>query len=547
MDDEPSSNNAPAGERIGLALSGGGFRATLFHLGVLLYFRNSGLIRNVTHVCSVSGGSVVAAYVVSKWDTFLHPTGYIDVVKKLVEFTKSDLIGKIYRGVRSRTARLEKYYDRDLFEGATRSSLYGTSAPKLYMIATDLTTGGPVAFCTGGLCRGRPSDANTAQEATFSLARAVAASSAFPLVFREIRLDPSAYGVPGGHSVYLTDGGVRDNSGLEFLHDLHRQERVFDRLVGSDARRHFDYSTAGEEGLIKLPAVLERSFDIATEELDDFRQKHVRAAPICLTDVRLTDVPSQSSAMTYEVAPLLGFVRTDFDVFTDAEIVALVEHGYITAMQAMRGQGAAVAATTGLDWKKILGREPPHLSPEAFRDSHRRRILRHFKGPLTSAALIAIAAVVALWPGAPTLPTYNPGMSRLVDADQIREQWMNALVNDLEREAGCDPYVRQRKPCVSSMLIVSPFTRGTAPGALVGTYDEQRFSVGAFAFQRAQDQVAYVPLTKARSNGRLVVNYEVARAGDELVVFLVVSPNAGSKPPMGVQEVFRDWRFEWPR
>jgi len=45
----------------GLALSGGGFRATLFHLGVLRRLHELGLHENIDYISSVSGGSIVAA------------------------------------------------------------------------------------------------------------------------------------------------------------------------------------------------------------------------------------------------------------------------------------------------------------------------------------------------------------------------------------------------------------------------------------------------------------------------------------------------------
>src|SRR5262249_61902601 len=48
--------------RLGLALSGGGLRATLFHLGVVRFLRDAGLLRDVTHVVSVSGGSILGGH-----------------------------------------------------------------------------------------------------------------------------------------------------------------------------------------------------------------------------------------------------------------------------------------------------------------------------------------------------------------------------------------------------------------------------------------------------------------------------------------------------
>ncbi len=45
---------------VGLALSGGGFRATLFHLGSLTRLNELGWLRRLDIVTSVSGGSIIA-------------------------------------------------------------------------------------------------------------------------------------------------------------------------------------------------------------------------------------------------------------------------------------------------------------------------------------------------------------------------------------------------------------------------------------------------------------------------------------------------------
>ena len=55
---------------IGLALSGGGFRATLYHLGVIRYLRDSGAILHVKDIAAVSGGSILAAHLVLNWDRY---------------------------------------------------------------------------------------------------------------------------------------------------------------------------------------------------------------------------------------------------------------------------------------------------------------------------------------------------------------------------------------------------------------------------------------------------------------------------------------------
>jgi hypothetical protein len=53
--------DVPGTDKIGIALSGGGVRAALFSLGVLMYLVKSGLNQRVTTITSVSGGSITNA------------------------------------------------------------------------------------------------------------------------------------------------------------------------------------------------------------------------------------------------------------------------------------------------------------------------------------------------------------------------------------------------------------------------------------------------------------------------------------------------------
>ena len=53
---------------VGLALSGGGHRASLFGLGVLLYLADAGKLPDITSIASVSGGSLTNGYIAQKLD-----------------------------------------------------------------------------------------------------------------------------------------------------------------------------------------------------------------------------------------------------------------------------------------------------------------------------------------------------------------------------------------------------------------------------------------------------------------------------------------------
>ena len=56
-----ASDSSASAAKIGLALSGGGFRAALFHVGVLARLAELGILRRVEVISSVSGGSIIGA------------------------------------------------------------------------------------------------------------------------------------------------------------------------------------------------------------------------------------------------------------------------------------------------------------------------------------------------------------------------------------------------------------------------------------------------------------------------------------------------------
>jgi predicted acylesterase/phospholipase RssA len=65
---------------IGVALSGGGFRATLHGLGVLMFLVDSGLNSQVTSIASVSGGSVTNGCVAARCEFREEKPATFDIV-----------------------------------------------------------------------------------------------------------------------------------------------------------------------------------------------------------------------------------------------------------------------------------------------------------------------------------------------------------------------------------------------------------------------------------------------------------------------------------
>lgn len=60
---------------IALALSGGGLRASFFHLGVLRRLSELGWLQRVSVVSAVSGGSIIAAFAALRWQKMLDAGG----------------------------------------------------------------------------------------------------------------------------------------------------------------------------------------------------------------------------------------------------------------------------------------------------------------------------------------------------------------------------------------------------------------------------------------------------------------------------------------
>src|SRR5437667_3762063 len=60
----PSEKKIP--DSVGLSLSGGGYRATLFHLGAIRRLNEFGILPKLTAISSVSGGSIMNGFLASR-------------------------------------------------------------------------------------------------------------------------------------------------------------------------------------------------------------------------------------------------------------------------------------------------------------------------------------------------------------------------------------------------------------------------------------------------------------------------------------------------
>ncbi len=262
--------------KLGVALSGGGFRASLFHIGVLARLAELDLLRHVEVLSCVSGGSIIGAHyylearrlLQSKTDREITREDYIDIVKRIErdflagvqKDLRTRLLGGWLANVRSifdrgytRTKYLGELLERHLYarvEDGQQGHRWlnelkilprgdgddfnpkldnwrrGAKAPILLLNATTLNTGHNWQFAVNWM--GEPPAGSGSLIDRNDLLRRMYYSEA-PLRYQRIRLGqavaasacvPALFdpldldGLYPERSVQLVDGGVHDNQGV---------------------------------------------------------------------------------------------------------------------------------------------------------------------------------------------------------------------------------------------------------------------------------------------------------------------------------------------
>lgn len=231
------ADDAGPRDEIGLALSGGGYRAMLFHAGAFVRLFEMGLLQRAARISSVSGGSIAAAKLALEWPRIVDRAALFRLVvnplRGLASVSidaASALAGVLLPG--NAAGRVSAAYRARLFGDATLQDL--PERPVFVINATNVETGSLWRF---GRKRARDWRVGEIAAPGFALADAVAASSAFPPVLSPFVLDtvPSDFTLvePGVdpaflHDVSLTDGGVYDNLGLETVYKRCRTLLVSD-------------------------------------------------------------------------------------------------------------------------------------------------------------------------------------------------------------------------------------------------------------------------------------------------------------------------------
>jgi NTE family protein len=328
----------------GLALSGGGFRATLFHLGALWRLRELGRLQEVDRISSVSGGSLTSGKLALEWSA-LAAAGWTEnafvqrVVDPLRAFCTRDIdVPSVIKGAlvpgKSIADFVAQEYDAGLFHGKTLQDLPDT--PRFVFNSTNLATGVDFRFSKPYAGDYR---IGLIEKPTIRVATAVGASSAFPPFLSpvELRFDPESFEKVAGADLWddpsfrrlvkLTDGGVYDNLGLETVTKRCRT------LFVSDAGAPFDYS--GIQGS-DWPRQALRLIDILTHQswslrlrqlIREYGKQHDGAYWGISTPIARFGTQG-TLTVPVEVTRKLAGIRTRLNTFSEAEQCSLINWGY---------------------------------------------------------------------------------------------------------------------------------------------------------------------------------------------------------------------------
>lgn len=247
----------------GLALSGGGVRAAAFHLGVFEKLFELKLIDKIDVISTVSGGSILGVYYLTKMDNFEEFKGLmIENLKKSIELKiifNWKIIFAIFNPNYSRTNVKSSVYDQIYYSKKRFRDL--PSTPKIIINATDIATGKNWKFSQeymGDWKIGYDGDVKN-----FRLADAVAASSAVPGIFHPLKIRVDKYFKNPKFNIKrigLCDGGVYDNQGTHSLISNYDRNKRCDYIICSDAS--FPFDDAPNRVSLRLINVLRRQSNI---------------------------------------------------------------------------------------------------------------------------------------------------------------------------------------------------------------------------------------------------------------------------------------------
>jgi NTE family protein len=284
--------------KIALALSGGGVRATVFHLGSLLRIAEGPGVEFIEKISTVSGGSLAIGLIFShsnlNWPTSdEYKNKVLPIISRIL--TTQSLQNKYILELlnlpwfQNPGQKFSKSLEKAWGIRGTLKDLPQT--PEWFVNATSIQTGKNWRFSQkhmGDWVFGH----NYEQRACISLA--LSASAAIPFMVGKVKLPISEEGwkkinpatdqpikkiKPPAKNVYLWDGGVYENLGIEPLYKPQRGiVGDYDLLLVCDASKKLDANYVNPTGIFcKTPPFIRppRLFDICSDQIRSLRSRQL--------------------------------------------------------------------------------------------------------------------------------------------------------------------------------------------------------------------------------------------------------------------------------
>jgi len=345
-------------DTIALCLSGGGYRAMLFHLGVLQYFNDAALLKSLDRISSVSGGSITAGILGMQWNALtFDPTGHATNFDRLVTAnvrkmaaTNIDVGAVIFGALLPGTIgeRIIRRYRDIVFGDKTLQDL--PDRPRFVINATNVQTGSLFRFSKPYIADwqiGRFPNPNRL------LAEAVAASSAFPPILSPARLSfgPTDFSLDGEAcntpaftaNVLLTDGGVYDNMGIETA--WKRCRTIFVSDAGAKMQPEADTRTDTLRHSLRVNSVIDNQVrSLRRRQVVDSLAKGERKGAFWAMSSDPANFPAPSAlAVPLAHARELAAVSTRLSSLSDEMQERLINFGYAMAERGVRSHFAPAA------------------------------------------------------------------------------------------------------------------------------------------------------------------------------------------------------------
>ena len=334
----------------GLALSGGGFRATLFHVGAIWRLNEMAMLPEIGRFSSVSGGSILAGLLAVRWPRLRFQDGVaVNFIEEIVEpvwkFCSRNIdCAAFVFGLVAGTWKLEQSYRRHLVGESTLRDL--PDDPDFIFNAAHIETGRNCTLSKAGLHTWRLGDIEIPD---LELAKAIAASSACPPFFPAVTLDLDAgaflkteyadlyHREDLKNRISLTDGGTYDNLGVHAIRNC-ATILVSDGSAplcptrGRWFARQFDHRI-----LRPMAAAVEQTRAVRRSQAVSNFQSGLKEGTLWYANTDVRNYPIRSPfAIKPEWRYHFGSIRTRLNAFTDAEKSRLINWGYVMCDHSIR-------------------------------------------------------------------------------------------------------------------------------------------------------------------------------------------------------------------